>query len=311
MKNTVFNNNVTINKARVRAIRRKYADRHQPSVDVAWYRPHQHDRFVQIMAALALITLVAAAFFVNKLVRDWKELHSWANSGYEIVVTDEGLIAGEPVQVMDQLILAGPAVYTEDDLPLEPALNAVVYNSYLDGSEQDFVSVIKAKTGVVSTGQVEVEAGDVIYVHAYVRNASNFENAENVRISGFYVPELADGEWGEIGATLSADNIETSAIYSEVKVTAKGNVRLEYIPDSLFVASSGDINGAELSEKELFSDNGLLLGYDQQDGKLPGGVHCAVEVVYYLRVTAAADPDTVDDILQNKWQNSRGVLASL
>lgn len=308
MRDTDMINSVTTNKSGVQAIRRKYADRHQPSVDVAWYRPRQHDRFVQILATLALITLIAAAFFVNKLVRDWKELHSWANSDYEIVVADEGLIAGEPVQVMDQLILAGPAVYTEDDLPLEPALNAVAYNSYLDGSEQDFVSVVKAKTGIVSTGQVEVEAGDVIYVHAYVRNASNFENAENVRISGFYVPELADGEWGEIGATLSADNTETSAIYSEVKVTAKGDVRLEYIPDSLFIASSGDINGAELSEKELFSDNGLLLGYNQQDGTLPGGMRNAVEVVYYLRVAALDKPETVKDsiIIPQK-----GALAAL
>lgn len=311
MKNTVFNNNVTINKVRVRAIRRKYADRHQLSADVAWRRAGQHDRFVQALVAVALIALFSAAFFFNRAVTEMWSPRNAADNQYRTGRAGAAPTWDEPIPVANQLIMAAPTVYTEDDLPLEPALNAVVYNPYLDSNEQDFLSVITAEDGVTHTNQVEIEAGDILYVHAYARNASNFEEAENVRMVGFYVPELADGESGGIGATISADNTETSAIYSEVTVTAKDDVRLEYIPGSLSVASSGGINGTELSEKELFSDNGLLLGYDQQDGKLPGGIRCAVEVVYYLRVAAADDLDTVDDILQNKWQNSRGVLASL
>ncbi len=174
----------------------------------------------------------------------------------------------------------------------------VQFNSITDnagiGDERDFVRISEVTDGTnfVWKNEVAVTPGKTYAIMVYYHNnaASNL-NAQgtgmaiNARLSSYFPTTVNNQGKGQVYARISADNANPKTVWDEAYFTSTStaDVVLRYVSASAKLMNHGAANGTLLSDVDLFSDNGILLGYNQLIGNLPGCAEYSGQVIYYVR----------------------------
>lgn len=153
------------------------------------------------------------------------------------------------------------------------------------GNEENFIGLIDQQSGITYTDVANLEVGKCYIVNVTVTNDAVDTVAENVRVRNSLPQQMIRNDVGTLWAEISADNMDSEhSLYRGITLRASEPIRIEVVTGSAVLCSGGEINATEISEMELFSDEGVLMGYDAQDGKLPGGSKYTVQLIYYIRV---------------------------
>lgn len=156
----------------------------------------------------------------------------------------------------------------------------VTFNSITDnpqvGDERNFVR-IREEGSSTYVDNVNLTPGKVYEVSVFYHNdASSDLNASGVGIAKdttlkMQIPGIVkSGVNAAFTGTVSASNSNPLSVWDEAygKNNTNGEVVLRYVDDSAYFVSNGAINGQKLPDT-LFT-TGAKLGYDAQDGKVPG-----------------------------------------
>ena len=174
----------------------------------------------------------------------------------------------------------------------------VTFNSITDNAaikdERDFVRVSEVTDGTHFrwTNELAITPGKTYAVMVYYHNnaASNLNAsgkgmATNARVKSSFPTTVNKSNKGKIYAEITADNASPKAVWDEAYFTSTStaDVVMRYVTASAVLYNQGEANGTKLSDKDLFSSNGILLGYNKLIGNLPGCAEYSGQVVYYLR----------------------------
>lgn len=116
----------------------------------------------------------------------------------------------------------------------------------------------------------------VVYVY-YHNNAASNLNASGVGMAqGAFaraeVPAVVPkGQTKQAAAHVGASNATPRSVYDDIRLknNTAGDIALRYVPGSTTIHNFGPTNGAIMPDT-ILSGNGVALGYDKLDGKLPG-----------------------------------------
>lgn len=174
----------------------------------------------------------------------------------------------------------------------------VQFNSITDnaaiGDERDFVRIAEVTDGTnfVWKNEMTVTPGKTYAIMIYYHNnaASNLNSqgtgmAVNARVTSKFPATVSKAGKGEVYARISADNATPTAVWDEAYFTStsEAEVVLRYVTASATLYNQGEANGTKLSNTALFGDQGVLLGYNQLIGNLPGCAEYSGQIVYYVR----------------------------
>lgn len=174
----------------------------------------------------------------------------------------------------------------------------VQFNSITDnagiGDERDFVRVSEVTDGVHFKwkNELAVTPGKTYAVMVYYHNnaASNLNQsgkgmATNARLASVFPTTVSKSGKGKVYARISADNASPKSVWDEAYFTStsEADVVMRYVTASAVLMNHGEANGTKLSDKALFSDEGILLGYNKLIGNLPGCAEYSGQVMYYVR----------------------------
>lgn len=174
----------------------------------------------------------------------------------------------------------GRSSYTIDEINKGVLGDKIIFNTISDGTlgnEKNFVSARPEDDPNGYQGnEIVVEDGKEYIVRLYVHNNSLYSEdsiAENVRVA-FSVP------WGPaknipINGFIFSDNATPDTYWDGIVLTADQNFHLEYIEGSAKIENNGfaskENGGAKaLSDDIVTSPEGVLIGYNDLDGKIPG-----------------------------------------
>ena len=170
----------------------------------------------------------------------------------------------------------------------------VTFNSITDnpqvGDERNFVRIRESGVGTY-TDNVTLTPGKVYDVMVYYHNNA----ATNLNASGkgiaqgttlkMEIPGIVNaGVNAAFTGTISATNATPTSVYDQAygKNATDGQIALRYVSNSAKFTSNGKVNGQTLPDS-LFT-TGAKLGYDAQDGVLPGCAEYSGYVIFQMRV---------------------------
>lgn len=170
----------------------------------------------------------------------------------------------------------------------------VTFNSIKDnpqvGNEKNFVRIRESGTSTYGD-QVNFEPGKVYEVSVfYHNNAASNLNASGVGIAKdvtlkMEVPNVVTaGVNAALTGSISASNSNPLRVWDEAygKNTTNADIALRYVSQSATFVSNGAVNGQKLPDS-LFT-TGAKLGYNAQDGTLPGCDEFSGFVNFKIRV---------------------------
>lgn len=166
----------------------------------------------------------------------------------------------------------------------------VTFDSITDnpqvGDERNFVR-IKEDGSSTYVDNVNFEPGKVYDVSVYYHNnaAANLNLVANNTTLKMEVPGVVKaGVNAALTGTISATNANPTSVWDEAygKNNTSGDIALRYVSNSATFVSNGAINGQTLPDS-LFT-TGAKLGYNAQDGNLPGCNQFAGFVNFKIRV---------------------------
>jgi uncharacterized repeat protein (TIGR01451 family) len=169
----------------------------------------------------------------------------------------------------------------------------ITFNSITDnpaiGDERNFVRIREAGVGTFRS-EIELIPGReyevVIFYHnnaACNLNPTGEGIAQNVRMRSRFPETVSPGERAMISGEVSSPSANPVSVWDHAYVTSTSVVALRYIAASAIIHNSGASSGRILST-ELFSNTGVLLGFNELNGLLPGCAEFAGRVVYRLAV---------------------------
>ena len=178
--------------------------------------------------------------------------------------------------------------------------NSIVDNNKEVGDERYFVSASEY-TGDASknhwTDSTEVENGKEYVVRMYVHNnaASNLNLvAENVRA---YVVLPTDTSTSiTVNGKISSSNAKPTTVWDQTTFKSKNGEKfnLAYVKGSAkyYNTKDGKLRTFNLdtANNDLFTNKGMLLGYDKMDGKIPGCSEYSGYVTFHVKAQFAAKP---------------------
>lgn len=178
--------------------------------------------------------------------------------------------------------------------------NSIVDNNKEVGDERYFVSASEY-TGDASknhwTDSTEVENGKEYVVRMYVHNnaASNLNLvAENVRA---YVVLPTDTSTSiTVNGKISSSNANPTTVWDQTTFKSKNGEKfnLAYVKGSAkyYNTKDGKLRTFKLdtANNDLFTNKGMLLGYDKMDGKIPGCSEYSGYVTFHVKAQFAAKP---------------------
>ena len=178
--------------------------------------------------------------------------------------------------------------------------NSIVDNNKEVGDERYFVSASEY-TGDASknhwTDSTEVENGKEYVVRMYVHNnaASNLNLvAENVRA---YVVLPTDTSTSiTVNGKISSSNANPTTVWDQTTFKSKNGEKfnLAYVKGSAkyYNTKDGKLRTFNLdtANNDLFTNKGMLLGYDKMDGKIPGCSEYSGYVTFHVKAQFAAKP---------------------
>lgn len=178
--------------------------------------------------------------------------------------------------------------------------NSIVDNNKEVGDERYFVSASEY-TGDASknhwTDSTEVENGKEYVVRMYVHNnaASNLNLvAESVRA---YVVLPTDTSTSiTVNGKISSSNAKPTTVWDQTTFKSKNGEKfnLAYVKGSAkyYNTKDGKLRTFNLdtANNDLFTNKGMLLGYDKMDGKIPGCSEYSGYVTFHVKAQFAAKP---------------------
>ena len=188
---------------------------------------------------------------------------------------------------------------------MEKPADHVVFNSIVDnnkevGDERYFVSASEY-TGDASKNNwsdtTEVENGKEYVVRMYVHNnaAANLNLvAENVR--AYVVLPTTTGTSITVNGKISSSNANPTTVWDQTTFKSKNGEKfnLAYVKGTAKYYNTKDGKtrtfNLDTANNDLFTNTGVLLGYDQMDGKIPGCMQYSGYVTFHVKAQFAEKP---------------------
>lgn len=196
------------------------------------------------------------------------------------------------------------------------------FNSISDaeiGDERDFVSAMEADSNGIAKnphskwqgGNIEVENGETYVIRLYVNNnnPNDFDAvAENVRVA-FSIPSTSSKQV-QVNGFIESSNASPSEYWDYVNLHSEHNFHLEYSYGSAMLYNDGVGQGGITLGDEIVtkvSEGGVLIGYNELDGSIPGGDIYASYIT--IRVKVVYDDDftvktTIRFAGEKEWHES-------
>lgn len=201
----------------------------------------------------------------------------------------------------------GRPSYTLEEINKGVLADKIVFNSISNsviGDEKNFVGARENtgtnadKSNIWQGEEITVEDGKEYFVRLYVHNNNpNGETAtaENVRVA-FDVP-TETGKDIPVSGSICSDNASPNKYYDGVVFHAEQDFHLEYIEGSAIIENNGFASVENGGSKSLgdeivtkaASEHGVLIGYNELDGKIPGCYKYASYVAIRVKVVFDAD----------------------
>lgn len=166
----------------------------------------------------------------------------------------------------------------------------VTFNSITDnpevGDERNFVR-IKEDGAATYQDSVTLTPGKVYDVSVFYHNnaAANLNLVSHNTMLKMEVPGvIKTGVNAAFTGTISSSNAKPTSVWDEAygKNATNGDILVRYVSDSATFVSNGKVNGQKLPDS-LFT-TGAKLGYNSQDGELPGCNQYAGFVNFKIRI---------------------------
>ncbi len=205
---------------------------------------------------------------------------------------------------------SGRPSYTSEEVAAGALGDKIVFNSISNGYIGDEKNFVGARNetdladnpyGYYEGNYIHVEDGKEYRVRLYVHNnnpGGERTTAENVRV-GFGIPWVTARNIA-VNGFLSSSNAYPDEYWDGVVLMADQNFHLEYVEGSAIFENGGFASTRNGGPKPLSDDivtdpEGILIGYSDYDGQIPGGreYECAVS----LLVKAVFDSE---DLLESK-----------
>lgn len=176
----------------------------------------------------------------------------------------------------------------------------VVFNSITDnpvvGDERQFVG-IKDNANTAAGGwqnSVVAQPGHEYLVRVYVHNnaAANLNLvAQNTRVTAAL--STATGKSVPITAYVSADNASPQKVWADVSLTSAQDFNIAYVPGSTMLYNNVTGQAGRSVSDSIVNPGGALVGYQSNDGKIPGCFQYAGYLTFKVKAqfapTASAD----------------------
>ena len=208
---------------------------------------------------------------------------------YPVTKTLESLANAKRLPKKSYMALWGPwrDTFTQDNLPDYPVFNSRTDNKVL-GVGRNFVYVAEAGANGAFAKEVHVEPGKEYEVCiGFNNNGSPDLNstgatiAQQVRLATIFPKEVPPDKDCIVYAIISASNTRPLQIWDGATFVSSQIVTLRYKRGSAKIKVSGNANGRVLSEN-LFSNEGVYLGWHELDGLVPAGDSASGCVIYRL-----------------------------
>lgn len=188
----------------------------------------------------------------------------------------------------------GRPSYTLEEINSGILGNTITFNSISNGKighEFNFVGArLKTDNSSFWNGnEITVEDGKIYTVRLYVHNNSPLGTdaiAENVR-ANFVLPNTISNSQ-TITGYLRSSNATPDVYWDEVKLVSDENFTIEYVNGSAKYTNA--IHEFALSDKVVTSSDGVLLGYDSLDGRIPGCFYYDGQVTIEVKVKKETTP---------------------
>ena len=182
----------------------------------------------------------------------------------------------------------------------------VSFNSITDnpavGDERNFVRVMEVGSGRKYEDTVKVTPGKeyevYIYFHNNAKSSLNYDEgapgiARQVKVStGLSNWTINKSKRTKISGLIASSNAKPTEIWDEayLETDSTKDIVLKYVTASatLHVDKSYGANGATLSDKYLFSSDGVYIGENKLDGNIPGCAEYSGYITYRLRADQAS-----------------------
>ena len=158
----------------------------------------------------------------------------------------------------------------------KPAIN------YVEGEQEFLFSKEAVNNGAAYQGDDVVIQGEKgFWILAQVKNDNPDSTviAEDVRIK-FEINKVSDTEY-EVSAYLTSSNAEPYKLEDTIRFTSSEKFDLQYVTGSSQVYShfvDGSQQNTMRADGDAVYGDGVLLGYDTTDGKIPGGEHVTISI---------------------------------
>jgi hypothetical protein len=158
----------------------------------------------------------------------------------------------------------------------KPAIN------YVEGEQEFLFSKEAVNNGAAYQGDDVVIQGEKgFWILAQVRNDNPDDTviAEDVRIK-FEINKVSDTEY-EVSAYLTSSNAEPYKLEDSIRFTSPEKFDLQYVTGSSQVYShfvDGSQQNTMSADGDAVYGDGVLLGYDTTDGKIPGGEDVTISI---------------------------------
>ena len=215
-----------------------------------------------------------------------------------------GVAAAAAIAATGALVFAwGPSrpTYTMKKPADHVVFNSITDNNQEVGDERYFVSA-SPYTGKAAdnkwTDSTAVENGKEYVVRMYVHNdaASNLKlTAENVRAYIVLPTETATSI--TVNGKIYSSNANPTTVWDQTTFTSKNGEKfnLAYVKGTAkyYNTKNGKerVFNLDTANNDLFTSKGVLLGYDQMDGKIPGCIEYSGYLTFHVKAQFAEKND--------------------
>jgi uncharacterized repeat protein (TIGR01451 family)/LPXTG-motif cell wall-anchored protein len=179
--------------------------------------------------------------------------------------------------------------------------NSIVDNNKEIGNELYFVSA-SPYTGSASSNywsdNTQVENGKEYVVRMYVHNnAAGNLNLVAEKVRAYVDLPTTTGTSIEVSGKIFADNADPKTVYDSTTFTSKNGEKfnLAYVKGTAkyYNTKDGKLRTFNLDtdNNALFTSTGVLLGYDQMDGKIPGCNQYSGYLTFHVKAQFAEQPN--------------------
>ena len=214
------------------------------------------------------------------------------------------MIAGLSALALSVLVPAASSYAWGPDRPTytmkKPADHAT-FNSITDnniiGDERDFVRVAEVGGNGKYVNEIKVTPGKTYEVYIfYHNNAATETNTTNgskgiamkTKVRSSFPTKINSSSKGKISATISSDTASPESVWDEAYFTtdSKTDIELKFQNMTAKIRNKGRLDG-EVLGTQLFSE-GIYIGYNKQNGVIPGCSEYSGHIVYRVRAEQAS-----------------------